>query len=110
MKVEDHVLTFRTGDLTKNPNFSLKLYVEKKHFFKKDEVLIDRILTSTEFESYKISDEYSIVKVNLDKLLGGFDEKKKHEIKVSLNVNLESGIILSKIPTLNVDSSITVDN
>lgn len=111
MHLDGHTLIFRTGDLSKNANFSLKLFIEKKFLLKSDESLIDRNITPNEYQYEKLNERFGIVKVNLDKLLGGFNDTKKHAIKVSLSIKLEDGKILNtQIPTLTSDSSIIVNN
>lgn len=111
MHMEGHTLTFRTGDLSKNPNFNLKLFVERRHLLKKDETLINRNITTNEYTFEKINDRFGIVKVNLDKVLGGLNDKKKHVISVQMHVNLEAGTVLNnQAPILTRDASITVNN
>lgn len=111
MHLEGHTLTFRTGDLLKNPNFTMKLFVERKRLLKGDETLINRNLTPSEYTFEKINERFGIVKVNLDKLLGGLNDKKKHVLKVDMNVVLEAGTILNtQLPHLSEAASITVNN
>ncbi|MGZ3787135.1 MAG: hypothetical protein ACXVLQ_01360 [Bacteriovorax sp.] len=111
LHLEGHTLAFRTGDLSKNANFSLKLFIERKHLLKGNETLIDRNITASEYAFEKINGRFGIVKVNLDKLLGGLNDKKKHVIKVNMNVALPAGTLLNtKAPALNAEASITVKN
>lgn len=111
MHLEGQTLTFRTGDLSKNSNFNLKLFVERRHLLKGDETLINRDITPGEYTFEKINEQFGIVKINLDKLLGGLNTKKKHVIKVGLKVNLETGTLLNnQRPDLQRDATITVNN
>ncbi|MDD4973709.1 MAG: hypothetical protein PHY93_05130 [Bacteriovorax sp.] len=110
MHLEGHTLTFRTGDLSRNPNFNLKLFVEKRHLLKSDETLINRNITPGEYTFEKINERFGIVKVNLDKLLGGMNDNKKHVIKVGLNINIEAGTLLNLTSDLKRDATITVNN
>ncbi|MBC7537211.1 MAG: hypothetical protein H7281_00200 [Bacteriovorax sp.] len=110
MHLDGHVLIFRTGDLSKNPNFNLKLNVERRHLLKGDETIINRSITPAEYTFEKINERFGIVKVNFDKLLGGMNDNKKHVIKVNLDVNMEAGTLLNQTPDLNRSGSITVNN
>lgn len=111
MRLEGNTLIFRTGDLTKNPNFSLKLFIERKRLLKSDETLIDRDITPSEYTFEKLDENFGIVKINLQKLIGGVNSKKKHVFKASLKVNLENGTLLNnQIPLLKADASITVND
>ncbi|MBC7712354.1 MAG: hypothetical protein H7177_03390 [Rhizobacter sp.] len=111
MKLEGQTVVFRTGDLTKNPNFTLKLFVQRRKLFKGDETLVNRNLVPSEYSFEKISDDYGIVKINLSKLIGGINDKRKHVIKVDLNVDLDTtSAINSTLPALTASESITVNN
>lgn len=111
MRLEGQTLVFRTGDLTKNPNFSLKLFVERRKLFKDDETLINRNLAPSEYSFEKINEDFGLVRVNLGKVVGGINDKKKHVIKVDLNVAADlNGAINTRLPVLNASESITVHN
>ncbi|MBC7430316.1 MAG: hypothetical protein H7336_17005 [Bacteriovorax sp.] len=111
MKLEGQTVVFRSGDLTKNPNFSLKLFVQRRKLFKGDETLISRNLTPSEYSFEKISDDFGIVKINLSKLIGGINEKRKHVIRVDLNIAVDTtGAINSKLPSFSASESIIVNN
>lgn len=110
LHVEGNTLVVRTGDLRSNTNFALSLYVERKRFLKEDVVLINRALTPSEF-SYQPADERTgLVRINLDKVLGGFEEGKKHVIKLKMDLSLPQGSIIngSPIPQLHQEASTTV--
>lgn len=110
MRLEGQNLVFRTGDLTRNPNFSLKLFVERRKFLKDDEVLINRNLTASEYSFEKTNDRYGIVKINLSSLIGGVNSKKKHVFRVNLDVKLDrSNVLNTSLPALSADSSMTVN-
>ena len=109
MNMEGHTLTFKVGDLSKNQNFSLNLFVERRHLLKSDETLINRPLTASEYSFEKINDQEGIVKVNFDRLLSGFNDQKKHVIKVDLNVQLPYGNVLNTtLPALSAHGELTV--
>ncbi len=111
MRLEGQTLVFRTGDLTKNPNFSLKLYVQRRKLLSSDETLINRNLAPSEYTFEKISEDFGLVKVNLSKLLGGINDKKKHVIRVNLNVAADlTGALNTSLPSLSAEESITVNN
>ena len=111
MKLEGQTVVFRTGDLTKNPNFSLKLFVQRRKLFKADDTLISRNLNPSEYTFEKISEDYGIVKISLSKLLGGIDDKRKHIIKIDLNVEVDTtGSINSTLPSFSASESIIVNN
>jgi hypothetical protein len=110
LHVEGSTLLVRTGDIRANQNFALKLYVERKRFLKSDVVLINRVLKAEEF-SYQPGDARTgFVRIDLDKVLGGFEEGKKHNIKVDLDLALPAGSVIngSPIPQLHQEASTTV--
>lgn len=111
LHLEGHTLVFKTGNLEKNSHFDLKLNVERRHLLKSDETLIDRKINSNEYTFEKIDEQFGLVKINLDKLLGGLNDKKKHVFKVNLKINLDSGVLLNNpIPEFSKEASMTVDN
>ncbi len=110
MRVEGQTLVFRTGDLTKNPNFTLKLFVERIKLLQGDETLINRTLAPSEYSFEKTSADSGLVKINLSNLIGGINKKKKHVLKVDLNVLVDTtGSINATLPTLSASESITVN-
>jgi hypothetical protein len=111
MKLVGQTVTFRTGNLTKNSNFSLKLFVQRRKLFKHDVTLISRNLLPSEYSFEKLNEDYGIVKINLSKLIGGINSDKKHVIRVDLNVNVDTkSAINTTLPQLSASDSITVDN
>lgn len=111
MNLEGNTLTFKTGDLSKNAQFNLSLFVERRRLLKGDETLINRNLAPSEYSFEKINEQFGIVKVDLSKLVGGINAKKKHVIRVKMNVNLEAGTIMNRqSPDLTREASITVNN
>jgi len=110
LQLEGQNLVFTTGDLTKNPNFALKLFVERRKFLKDDEVLINRNLAPSEYSFTKINENRGIVKVNLSSLIGGVNTKKKHVFKVNLDVIVDrSSVLNASLPNLSSDASLTVN-
>lgn len=110
LRLEGQKLVFRTGDLSRNPNFHLKLFVERKKFLKDDEVLINRTLAPSEYSFEKTTEQFGIVKIDLAKLIGGVNHKKKHVFKVNLDVNLDrSSVLNTHLPNLSADASLTVN-
>ena len=110
MRVEGQNLVFRTGDLTRNKNISLKLFVENKKLLG-DKTLIERQLAPSEYSFEKISDDYGIVKIDLTKLIGGINTKKKHYISVEINVLIDThNSINQSLPSFNAFGSMTVKN
>lgn len=111
MRMEDQTLVFRTGDLSKNPNFSLKLFVERRKLLKGDETLINRNLAPGEYTFEKTSDEYGTVRVNLSKLIGGINTKRKHVLKVDINVlTSTANSINPSLPKMSASESIIVND
>jgi hypothetical protein len=111
LSVDGDFLTAKVGTLTDASNVTLKLYVERKRFLKKDVVLIDRALKAGEFTYQAIDEKTGTLKVNLDKLLGGFESDKKHDITLSLSVALPAGTVISgpeSLPATTQSSSITI--
>jgi hypothetical protein len=110
MRLEGQTLVFRTGDLLKNPNFSLKLFVERRKLLKSDETLIDRNLAPGEYTFEKTSDEYGTVRINFSKLIGGINAKRKHVLKVDINVlTSTANSINPSLPKMSASESITVN-
>lgn len=111
MRMEGQTLVFRTGDLTKNKNFSLKLFVERRKLLKGDDTLINRNLAPQEYSFSKTSDEFGVVRIDLANLIGGINKQKKHIIRVDINVlTSTANSINSSLPTLSASESITVNN
>jgi hypothetical protein len=111
MRMEGQTLVFRTGDLNKNKNFSLKLFVERRKLLKGDETLINRNLAPQEYTFSKTSDEFGVVRINLGNLVGGINKKRKHVIRVDINVlTSTANSINSSLPTLSASESITVND
>lgn len=110
MRVSGQTLIFRSGDLTKDSNFSLKLFVERKKLLKEDEVLISRVLDKKEYSFEKTNDNFGFVKIDLEKLIGKINTKKKHVIKVEIKslLNTENAINTS-LPLLFTSKSIIVN-
>ena len=110
MHVEGNNLVVQTGTLTGASNFSLKLYVERKKLLQSDVVLIDRILRANEFSYEAIDGRVGLVRINLNKILGGFESNKRHVIKLNLDIRTDSGIIINNgaLPSLHQEASITI--
>lgn len=111
MRLEGNTLLFRTGDISKNPEISIKLNIERKRLLKSDETVIDRVLAPTEFAFYKLNERYGVVKIDLQKLIGGINHKKKHILKVEMKINMEEGVLLNThVPKLSNRAEITVND
>lgn len=111
MRMEGQTLVFRTGDLTRNKNFSLKLFVERRKLLKGDETLINRNLAPAEYSFEKTSDEFGVVRINLGNLIGGINKKRKHIISVDINVLTSmANSISSSLPKLSASETITVND
>ena len=76
MHVQGNMLTFRVGDLSKNPNFNLKLFVERKYLLKSNETLINRNIRRDEYAFNKTDEQFGLVSIDLDKLASGFNDQK----------------------------------
>jgi hypothetical protein len=110
LKLEGQTLVFKTGDLSKNPSFALKLFVERKKLFG-DDTLINRNLAPSEYTYEKTSEDSGIVKINLSKLIGGINASKKHAVRVDLNVIADTAAsINSSLPNFSTSESIIVNN
>jgi hypothetical protein len=110
MRLEGQTLVFRTGDLTKNPNFSLKLFVERRKLLKGDETLINRNLAPGEYTFEKTSDDYGTVRISLSKLFGGINAKRKHLLKVDINVLTDTANSINpSLPSMSASESIVVN-
>ena len=111
MHFNGHMLTFRVGDLSKNPNFNLKLFIERKYFLKANKTLINRNIRRDEYTFKKINEQFGLVSIDLDKLVNGFNDQKKHAIKVGLSVNLDNGSLLNEqVPELKKEAAITIND
>ena len=104
LHLDGQTLVAISGDLNVSKNYSLKLFVERRRFLKEDETLINRELNPTEY-----SFENGLVKIDLNKLVGGINKSKKHKIKLSLDVALPAGTIYNNnVPSTHQESEITV--
>ncbi|AUN99831.1 hypothetical protein DOM21_01615 [Bacteriovorax stolpii] len=111
MRLEGQTLVLRTGDLTKNSNFSLKLFVERRKLLGSDDTLINRNLAPSEYSFEKTGEDFGLVKINLSSLVGGINTKKKHVIRVNLNVAADlTGALNTSLPSLSAEESITVND
>lgn len=97
MRLEGQNLIFQTGNLANNANFTMKLFVERIRFLKSDLTFIDRPLTKNEFSFEAIDNHSGIVKINLEKLFGGINTSKKHDIKVNIDVIMPAGNLLNSV-------------
>jgi hypothetical protein len=106
--LDGDTLLVKTGNLASIQNFTLKIYVERKRFLKSDEVLINRALKASEFTYQAIDSRTGYARIDLSKLID-FESDKKNEIKVSLDVALPSGSIISGsiVPALHQEASMT---
>lgn len=111
LEVNGSELVVKTGNLRGGASFSLKLYVERKRLLKKDIVLIDRNLNAGEYSYQPTDARTGLVHINLQKLLGSFEENKKNIIRVSLDVNIKSSgsIQNTEAPALHQEASITIN-
>lgn len=110
VRVEGKTLVFRTGDLTKNQNFYLNLYVENKKLLG-DKVLIDRTLAPSEYTFEKINDNFGIVKIDLEKLTNGINIKKKHFIKIDIQILTDiQNSINRTLPYFNATGATIINN
>jgi hypothetical protein len=109
MHLDGDVLVIRTGELRANSNFSLKLYVERKRILKKNDVLINRVLKSSDFTYQPIDSRTGYVRMDLSRLTGNFDNSKKHIIKVNLDLTLPAGTIISgsSMPSTHQEAEVT---
>ena len=104
MRVEGQSLVFSTGDLTKS-QFSLKLFAERRKFLRDDETLIDRVLNPGEFSFLN-----GEVRIDLSKLFGGINSKKKHVFKVNIDVLVDRSAILNSVqPSFSANNSLTIN-
>jgi hypothetical protein len=109
LKLEGQTLIVKTGDLKKGSNFQLRLFVERRNLLKKDETKIDRALTASEYTYEALDASSGLVKIDLNKLLGGINRTKKHSIRVNLDVQVDGGsIINTNVPNLHQESKITI--
>ena len=112
LRMEGQTVVFKTGNLTKNKNFTLKLYVERRKLLKSDVVIINRNLSPSEYTYEAVDAENGNVKISLTKLFGGINKNKKHIINVELKLkdSFENALNKDIIPALKVSRSITVNN
>jgi hypothetical protein len=108
MHVEGNYLVFKTGTITNANNVSLKLFIERNRSLASDITLINRKLLATEFSYQAIDDKTGNVKINLNNLVGGLNDRK-YTISVAMDVALPAGSILkgNSFPSLHQENSIT---
>lgn len=101
LRLDGQNLLFRTGNLTTNKNYEMILKVVKKNLIKKDETLINRNLAPGEYSFTQNDSQSGIVRINLDRMFGGIDASKKHEVQVTIRVldNLNNAINLGSLST-----------
>ena len=109
LNLEGQTLVFKTGSLTSNPNFEIKLFVERRKLLGSDETLINRALALSEFSTEVLNEQSTLVKVNLEKLFGGINKKRKHVIRVEIKLlNDLSNALNNNLPSTHLSDSITV--
>jgi hypothetical protein len=109
MHINGSELIVRTGNLSDTARFNLKLYVQRRKLFKKDIVLIERVLKASEF-SYQATDmNTGYVHIDLQKLIGNFEPNKKNIIRLNLDLNIDTTNLIknSSLPKFNQEASIT---
>lgn len=101
------ILIASIGELTKENHFDVKLKVMRKnYFFKKDELLIDRVLNENEFTIIR-EDENKML-IDFGELLGGINKKVPHDVTIELTPknlpkNLINGQLFEKLQsTVNI--------
>lgn len=109
MHIEGDDLVVKTGNLANATNFNLRLSVIRKRFFKRNDLLIDRALSPKEFSYQAIDDRTGYVHINFNKIAVELKSSKKYVIKLSLDVNFDSGSMVNiGLPSLHQESSITI--
>lgn len=110
LRMEGQTLVFRTGDLSANSNYELILKGDKKNLLKKDENLINRNLAPAEYTFERYDESGGVVRINLDRLLGGINTSKKHEFQVTIRLldNLTKAINVNS--KKEVYGSVTIKN
>lgn len=115
LRLQGQNVTFTSGDLTLNKNFSIKLYIERRKLLKKDITIINRKLTPAEYTFTKTNDGEGTVTISLTKLFGGINRSKKHIIAVDVelleNANASLKLLNTNLlPKKKVSNSITVND
>lgn len=86
LRLDGQNLVFRTGNLNRNKNYEMILKIQKKNLLKKDEDLVNRNIAPGEYTFSENDLESGVVRINLDRMMGGVDASKKHEITVTIRV------------------------
>ncbi len=107
------IITFKSADLASASNFKLNLKLVRNRLLLKDKVLFNREIKASEFTAKPLEDGRFQVSINLAKLAGGFDSKKKHTLKVDLStlkpVEVKDSINTPKLSNLLSDSLVIND-
>lgn len=85
LSYKNGVVSFVSSDLKAASNFKLNLKVTRNRFLLKDKVVFNREIKAGEFTTTALGDGKFQVKIELEKLGGGFDSTKKHTLKVDLS-------------------------
>ncbi len=84
LKVNNNILSFYTGRLSTPSMFNLKLIITRKKFIKKDEVIINKALTASDYVRESVTEKIDRVSIDLNKI-DLFNANKKYVIEVLLN-------------------------
>jgi hypothetical protein len=111
-KIEGKTLSFEVGDLSQPETFSLHLFAQRKRFIIKDITLIDRDLKTTDYKIVDLGNGRNKVVIDLEKLAGSFDRKKKHVFKFSLSLkhDFSSVVNMTQLGTTTLGDTITVND
>lgn len=114
LKFTNNKLTFNSFDLTKSSNYKLTVVLSRNRILLKDKVILTKILTINDLKIIsQDKNGLSLIEVDLQKLSGGFDSTKKHNLKVELktikNVDVSNSINLPSLTNLH-NNSLIINN
>lgn len=87
LKMTGKIMSFYSGILDDESLFNLHLNIAKKHLLGKDEIIFDRNIKHSEYTAEKISENRSLVSIDLNKITDGAIEDN-HSYAITTSIEL----------------------
>lgn len=114
LKFSNNKLTFNSFDLTRSSNYKLTVVLSRNRILLKDKVILRKVLTPNDFKIIsQDKNGLSLIELDLQKLSGGFDSTKKHNLKMELktikSVDISNSINFPALKNVH-DNSLIINN